>query len=67
MDAVVNFMAGTVTPFYAWFGNVMVIVFDHPDDAHAVLTSKTCLAKPYIVNYMGFETALGMAPGMAMC
>lgn len=56
-------MAQTKTPFYAWFGSVMVMVFDHPDDVNAVFASKSCLAKPYIIKYMGFETALALASG----
>lgn len=64
MDSAVEFMAQTPTPFYAWLGGVLVMFLDHPDDVHAVLSSKSCLEKPYVAKFMNFDTSLASAPGI---
>lgn len=64
MQAAVDFMAQLTTPFYAWFGGMLIIVIDHPDDVHTVLTSKSCLEKAIIYKFFNMGTSLFTAPGI---
>lgn len=63
MDKLIDFMGRTTTPFYAWFGSDLFIFVDHPDDVQAVLTSKSCLEKPYFFKYLSLDASLFTAPG----
>lgn len=56
-------MAQLTTPFYAWFGGVLMLVIDHPDDAHTVLNSKSCMEKAIVYKYFNMGTSLFTAPG----
>lgn len=62
MEMAAEFTSQTATPFYGWFGGLLVVFLDHPDDVNAVL--KACIEKPYVVTFMGFETSLLSAPGI---
>lgn len=56
-------MSRMKTPFYSWFGGALVLVIDHPDDVHAVLTAKTCMEKPQIYKFFNMGKSLFTAPG----
>lgn len=59
-------MAETKTPFYAWFGGALVLVIDDPDDAHKVLTSKSCMEKGFVYKFFNMGTSLFTAPGVLL-
>lgn len=63
MDEGVKFMALLKTPFYAWFAGALVLIIDHPDDVHTVLTSKTCMEKAAIYKFFNMGSSLFTAPG----
>lgn len=63
MQSTVQFMAQMKTPFYAWFGGVLILVIDHPDDVHTVLTSKSCMEKAIIYKFFNMGASLFTAPG----
>lgn len=45
-------------PFYGWFGPVLMIGIDEPDDMQVILNSEQCLDKPYIYGHLQNETGL---------
>lgn len=63
MQEAVQFMSEMTTPFYAWFAGALVIVIDHPDDVHTVLTSKSCMEKSSVYKFFNMGTSLFTAPG----
>lgn len=63
MKEAVDFMAEMNTPFYAWFGGALVLVIDDPDDAHTVLTSKSCMEKAFVYKFFNMGASLFTAPG----
>lgn len=58
-----QFMSEMKTPFYAWFAGALVLVIDHPDDVHTVLTSKACMGKAPPYKFLNMGTSLLTAPG----
>lgn len=63
MSEAVEFMSEMKTPFYAWFAGALVLVIDHPDDVHTVLTSKSCMEKSPVYRFFNMGTSLFTAPG----
>lgn len=45
-------------PVYGWFGNVLVVGVDEPDDMQVILNSEACLDKPYIYGHLQNKTGL---------
>lgn len=63
MDDCVKFVALLKTPFCAWFAGALVLILDHPDDVHTVLTSKNCMEKAAIYKFFNMGKSLFTAPG----
>lgn len=45
-------------PFYGWFGPVVMIGIDEPDDMQVILNAEQCLDKPYFYGHLRNETGL---------
>lgn len=45
-------------PFYGWFGPVLMIGIDEPDDMQVILNAEQCLDKPYFYGHLQNETGL---------
>lgn len=67
MKEAVEFMEQMNTPFYAWFGPALVMVIDHPDDVHTVLTSRSCMEKAFVYKFFNMGASLFTAPGALIC
>lgn len=62
----VAFTSSRKTPFYGWFLGFLVMIIDRPEDAHTVLTSKSCIEKAPIYKFFNRGMALFTAPGKKM-
>lgn len=51
------------SPAKAWFGHMLVLLVDSPEDLKIVLNSPNCLQKAYPYNFLGVSKGLMAAPG----
>lgn len=49
-------------PFYCWFGPVLMVGIDEPDDMQLILNADQCLDKPYMYGHLQNETGLLGSP-----
>lgn len=52
------------TPFYAWFGPMLVIGIARPEDMQTILSSNNCLQKGYMYKFMHNRSGIFASDGM---
>lgn len=49
---------GSLRPIYGWFGPVLLICIDEPEDMQIILNAEQCLDKPYMYGHLQNKTGL---------
>lgn len=63
LDVIDEILQKYKSPAKAWFGPMLVLLVDSPDDLKIVLNSQNCLQKAYPYDFLGVSKGLMAAPG----